>query len=189
MNTIIFGPPGAGKGTQANLLINKYNLTHLSTGDILRNEITAGTKLGLEAKNLMDAGNLVPDEVVIGMIASKLDNSPRSNGFIFDGFPRTAAQAEALDVFLHCKKMSIRATIALEVDEEVLVNRLLSRGKDSGRSDDQDENKIRNRFAEYNKKTAPLIDYYKSQNKFYSIRGEGTVAKISKQLTSLLHSL
>ena len=132
LNLVLFGPPGAGKGTQANLLINKYNLTHLSTGDILRSEISAGTKLGLEAKSLMDAGNLVPDEVVIGMIASKLDNSPRSNGFIFDGFPRTAAQAEALDLFLHCKKMSIRATIALEVDEEVLVNRLLSRGKDSG---------------------------------------------------------
>ena len=188
-NIILFGKPGAGKGTQAVLLRDAFQLVHISTGDLFRYNISNNTSLGALAKSYMDKGDLVPDELTIKMLEAEVDTNPDVGGFIFDGFPRTAAQAEALDVFLHCKKMSIRATIALEVDEEVLVNRLLSRGKDSGRSDDQDENKIRNRFAEYNKKTAPLIDYYKSQNKFYSIRGEGTVAKISKQLTSLLHSL
>ena len=188
-NIILVGKPGAGKGTQAALLRDAFQLVHISTGDLFRYNIGNNTSLGALAKSYMDQGDLVPDEVTIKMLEAEVDANPDAGGFIFDGFPRTAKQAEALDEFLHGKKMSIQATIALEVDEEVLVNRLLSRGKDSGRSDDQDENKIRNRFAEYNKKTAPLIDYYKSQNKFYSIRGEGTVAKISKQLTSLLHSL
>ena len=138
LNLVLFGPPGAGKGTQANLLINKYNLTHLSTGDILRSEITAGTKLGLEAKSLMDAGNLVPDEVVIGMIASKLDNSSRSNGFIFDGFPRTSAQAKALDNLLEEKNTSINIILSLKVEDSELIKRLLNRGKDSGRGSGRD---------------------------------------------------
>ena len=186
---ILFGKPGAGKGTQAALLRDTFQLVHISTGDLFRYNISHNTSLGALAKSYMDKGDLVPDEVTIKMLEAEVDANPDVGGFIFDGFPRTAAQAKALDAFLQGKNMSIRATIALEVDEEVLVSRLLSRGKDSGRSDDQDEDKIRNRFAEYNKKTAPLIDYYKAQNKFYSIGGEGTVAEISEQLTSLLHSL
>jgi adenylate kinase len=188
-NIILFGKPGAGKGTQAALLRDAFQLIHISTGDLFRYNISNNTSLGALAKSYMDKGDLVPDEVTIKMLEAEVDANPDVGGFIFDGFPRTAAQAEALDVFLEDKNMSIRATIALEVDEEVLVSRLLNRGKDSGRSDDQDEGKIRNRFAEYNKKTAPLIDYYKTQNKFYGIGGEGTVAEIFEQLTSLLHSL
>ena len=188
-NIILFGKPGAGKGTQAALLRDAFQLVHISTGDLFRYNISNNTSLGALAKSYMDKGDLVPDEVTIKMLEAEVDTNADVGGFIFDGFPRTAAQAEALDVFLQSKNMSIRATIALEVDEEMLVNRLLSRGKDSGRSDDQDEDKIRNRFAEYNKKTAPLIDYYKAQNKFYSILGEGTVAEISEKLTCLLHLL
>jgi adenylate kinase len=188
-NIILFGKPGAGKGTQAALLRDAFQLIHISTGDLFRYNMSNNTSLGALAKSYMDKGDLVPDEVTIKMLEAEVDANPDVGGFIFDGFPRTAAQAEALDVFLEDKNMSIRATIALEVDEEVLVSRLLNRGKDSGRSDDQDEGKIRNRFAEYNKKTAPLIDYYKTQNKFYGIGGEGAVAEIFEQLTSLLHSL
>ena len=188
-NIILFGKPGAGKGTQAALLRDTFQLVHISTGDLFRYNISNNTSLGTLAMSYMDKGDLVPDEVTIKMLEAEVDANPEVGGFIFDGFPRTAAQAEALDVFLDGKNLSIRATIALEVDEEMLISRLLNRGKDSGRSDDQDEDKIRNRFAEYNKKTAPLIDYYKAQNKLYSIGGEGTVAEISEQLTSLLHSL
>jgi len=137
----------------------------------------------------MDQGDLVPDEVTIKMLEAEVDANPDAGGFIFDGFPRTAKQAEALDDFLHGKDMSVHATIGLEVDEEVLIKRLLNRGKDSGRADDQDEEKIRNRFEEYNNKTAPLINYYKAQNKFHSITGVGTVTEISEQLIALLDSL
>ena len=139
LNLVLFGPPGAGKGTQSNLLIDKYNLVHLSTGDILRSEIAVGTTLGLEAKTLMDRGDLVPDEVVIGMISSKLDNNPDVNGFVFDGFPRTTAQAEALDALLVDKGTSISAMLSLKVEDKELIKRLLERGKDSGRADDQNE--------------------------------------------------
>ena len=186
LNLVLFGPPGAGKGTQSNLLIDKYNLVHLSTGDILRGEISEGTALGLEAKTLMDRGDLVPDEVVIGMISSKLDNNPDANGFIFDGFPRTSTQAQILDDFLNSKNMSISMTIALEVDENLLIDRLINRGKDSGRTDDQDKSKIQNRFDEYNKKTAPLIDYYKSQNKFFEIDGIGEINDISNRIFDVI---
>ena len=189
LNLVLFGPPGAGKGTQANLLINKYNLTHLSTGDILRSEITAGTKLGLEAKSLMDAGNLVPDEVVIGMIASKLDNNSTSNGFIFDGFPRTTAQAKALDDLLERKNTSINIMVSLKVEDSELIKRLLNRGKNSGRSDDQDENIISNRIHEYNNKTAPLKDYYSTQNKLREIDGIGSVQEIALNLNQVIESL
>ena len=188
-NIILFGKPGAGKGTQASLLRDAFQLVHISTGDLFRYNIGNNTSLGALAKSYMDQGDLVPDEVTIKMLEAEVDANPNTGGFIFDGFPRTAKQAEALDQFLHGKEMSIQATIALEVDEEVLIKRLLNRGKDSGRADDQDEEKIRNRFAEYNKKTAPLIDYYEAQNKFYSILGEGTVAEISEKLNSLLYLL
>ena len=189
LNLVLFGPPGAGKGTQSNLLIEKYSLIHLSTGDILRGEISAGTVLGLEAKILMDRGDLVPDEVVIGMISSKLDNNPSANGFIFDGFPRTSAQAEALDNLLEEKRTSISAMISLKVEDEELIKRLLSRGKDSGRADDQDESIIANRINEYNNKTAPLKEYYSAQNKLSEIEGDGTVEDIAEKLNDVIDTL
>ena len=189
LNIVLFGPPGAGKGTQANLLIEKYNLVHLSTGDILRGEITAGTKLGLEAKSLMDRGDLVPDEVVIGMISSKLDNNPDANGFIFDGFPRTAAQATTLDNLLEEKGTSISAMLSLKVEDEELIRRLLSRGEDSGRADDKNESIIANRINEYNNKTAPLKDFYASQNKLSEIEGLGSVEDIALKLNTVIDSL
>ena len=189
LNLVLFGPPGAGKGTQSNLLIDKYNLVHLSTGDILRGEITEGTALGLEAKTLMDKGDLVPDEVVIGMISSKLDNNPAANGFIFDGFPRTAAQAKALDNLLVEKGTSIAAMLSLKVEDEELIRRLLSRGQDSGRVDDQNESIIANRINEYNNKTAPLKDFYSAQNKLSEIEGVGSVEEIANKLNAVINTL
>ena len=186
LNIVLFGPPGAGKGTQANLLIDKYNLVHLSTGDILRSEITEGTKLGLEAKNIMDAGNLVPDEVVIGMISTKLDNNTNAQGFIFDGFPRTAAQAKALDNLLQEKETSINVMLSLKVKDEELIKRLLNRGINSGRADDQNESIIANRINEYNKKTAPLKDYYSSQGKLNEIDGIGSIEEIAEKLNKVI---
>lgn len=177
-NIILFGPPGSGKGTQSENLIAKYNLKHLSTGDILRSEIAAGTPLGLEAKKLMDAGQLVPDEVVVGMISSALDANPQVKGFLFDGFPRTTAQAEALDKLLKLKGTEIGVVLALEVSDEELVKRLLNRGLTSGRSDDNNEAVIRNRIVEYKNKTAVVADYYKPFNKVKNIKGEGTLDEI-----------
>lgn len=182
LNVVLFGPPGSGKGTQSTTLIEKYNLVHLSTGDILRGEIAGQTPLGLEAKKKMDKGELVPDEVVIGMISNKLDANPKANGFIFDGFPRTTAQAEALDKLLTQKGTSITVMLALDVEKEELVNRLLNRGKDSGRADDQNIDVIENRIAVYNKETSIVTEYYKKQNKFQSIPGMGTVAEIFDRL-------
>ena len=189
MNIVLFGPPGAGKGTQSNRLIDKYNLVHLSTGDILRGEITAGTALGLEAKALMDRGDLVPDEVVIGMISSKLDNNPNANGFIFDGFPRTAAQATALDNLLAEKGTAISAMLSLKVEDAELIRRLLERGKNSGRSDDKNEAIIANRINEYNTKTAPLKEYYSAQNKLSEIEGVGSVDEIASKLNQVIDTL
>lgn len=188
-NIILFGKPGAGKGTQADFLKESFGLIHISTGDVFRYNIKNETELGLLAKGFMDNGDLVPDEVTIQMLESEVTKSPDANGFIFDGFPRTTSQAKALDAFLLKNNMAIAATLALEVSEDLLVDRLLSRGKDSGRVDDQDEEKIRNRFAAYNENTAPLIDYYKTQNKFHSINGEGSIASITAQLTSLVEQL
>ena len=182
LNIVLFGPPGAGKGTQSEKLIAKYHLVHLSTGDILRGEIAADTKLGLEAKKLMDAGLLVPDEVVIGMINSKLDQNKNSKGFIFDGFPRTTAQTEALDKLLTEKNTAITLMLALEVDDEELTKRLLLRGKASGRADDQNQEIILNRIKEYNNKTAPLKNYYTAQSKFQSVQGVGTIDEIFENL-------
>ncbi len=189
LNIVLFGPPGAGKGTQSEKLIEKYQLVHLSTGDILRGEIAAGTELGLEAKKLMDEGALVPDEVVIGMISSKLDQNKGVKGFIFDGFPRTTAQAEALDSLLSEKSTSITTMLALEVDTEELTKRLLLRGKDSGRADDQNEEIIRNRISEYNNKTAPLKEYYTAQGKFQSIKGVGTIDEIFADLCTKIDAI
>jgi len=174
----LFGPPGAGKGTQSENLIEKFQLIHLSTGDLLRSEIAQQTELGMQAKLLMDKGELVPDAVVIGMIRSKLEHNQQANGFIFDGFPRTAAQAEALDNLLAEKNTNISCMLALEVDNEELTKRLLLRGKDSGRADDQNEEIIRNRIKEYNNKTAPLKEFYSAQNKFHAVNGIGSIDEI-----------
>ena len=163
-NLILFGPPGSGKGTQSEMLIARYGLKHLSTGDLLRHEISRQTPLGQEAQYFMDKGQLVPDKVVIGMISSALDENPKSRGFLFDGFPRTSAQAAALDKLLELKKAPISVMLALEVSEEELVKRLLKRGETSGRSDDTNEAVIRARIVEYRNKTAVVADYYKKFN-------------------------
>jgi adenylate kinase len=177
-NLILFGPPGSGKGTQSEKLIATYGLKHLSTGDLLRNEIAAKTPLGLEAKSIMDKGQLVPDEVVIGMISSALDANPTVKGFLFDGFPRTSAQAEALDNLLALKEAEINVMLALDVSEEELVKRLLKRGETSGRSDDTNESVIRARITEYHNKTTAVADYYKKFDKVVMVKGEGTVDDI-----------
>jgi adenylate kinase len=186
LNLVLFGPPGAGKGTQSQKLIEKYNLVHLSTGDILRNEIANGTELGLEAKKLMDQGILVPDEVVIGMISNKLDANKDAKGFIFDGFPRTVAQAEALDTLLDSKSTSISGMVALEVNDQELEARLLNRGKESGRPDDANPEVIRKRINEYNTKTAPVANFYKSQAKFVSIDGIGSIETIFDEICKVV---
>ena len=173
INLVLFGKPGAGKGTQASFLKEKYNLKHISTGEVFRYNIKNETELGKLAQSYIDQGDLVPDELTIKMLQDEVDNHPEASGFIFDGFPRTAAQAEALDNFLESKDMQIDATIALEADDEILIERLLERGKESGRSDDQDVSKIRNRFDEYNQKTAPLRAYYEAQGKFHTVDGIG----------------
>lgn len=183
-NLILFGPPGSGKGTQSEKIIEKYKLKHLSTGDLLRSEISAQTPLGLEAKNFMDKGQLVPDEVVIGMISSSLDANSGVAGFLFDGFPRTTAQAEALDKLLKLKGTSISVMLALEVSETELVQRLLNRGKTSGRSDDTNETVIRARIQEYETKTAAVASYYEDFDKVVKIKGEGTIEEIFSNLCS-----
>ena len=181
-NIILFGPPGSGKGTQSERLISKYGLKHLSTGDILRNEIAGKTPLGLAAKSIMDKGQLVPDEVVIEMISAALDNNPGANGFLFDGFPRTTAQAEALDKLLTQKGTQIAGVLALQVSQKELVERLLNRGLTSGRSDDTNEEIISARIAEYEKKTAAVADYYRKYDKVVFVKGEGTIDEIFESL-------
>ena len=187
-NLILFGPPGSGKGTQSEKLIVKYNLKHLSTGDILRREIFEQTALGIEAKKLMDKGFLVPDEVVIGMISSALDANPHAYGFLFDGFPRTSAQAEALDKLLELKKTSITVMLALKVSEEELVKRLLKRGQTSGRVDDNNDAVIRERIIEYHRKTEPVAGHYKKETKVVMVNGEGTVEEIFSALCKEIDS-
>ncbi|WP_431212938.1 adenylate kinase [Puia sp. P3] len=182
-NLILFGPPGSGKGTQSERLISKYGLKHLSTGDLLRSEIAGQTPLGLAAKSFMDKGQLVPDEVVIEMISSALDNNPQAHGFLFDGFPRTTAQAEALDKLLNQKGTSIAIVLALQVSQEELIKRLLNRGLTSGRSDDVNEEIIAARIGEYEKKTAAVADYYKKYDKVVFVHGEGDVDEIFGSLS------
>ncbi|MCJ8209413.1 adenylate kinase [Mucilaginibacter sp. RS28] len=186
LNLVLFGPPGAGKGTQSQNIIEKFGLIHLSTGDLLRSEIANGTALGLEAKKLMDQGLLVPDEVVIGMISNKLDSNKDAKGFIFDGFPRTVAQAEALDTLLESKGSKISCMIALEVNDEELEHRLLLRGQSSGRPDDANPDVIRKRIREYNEKTAPVADFYKAQHKFTSINGIGSIEEIFDSICKVI---
>jgi adenylate kinase len=189
INLVLFGKPGAGKGTQAEFLKSEYNLKHISTGDVFRYNIKNGTELGVLAKSFIDKGDLVPDEVTIKMLQDEVIKNADAKGFIFDGFPRTTAQAEALDAFLDSKDMKINATIALEANDEILIQRLLERGKVSGRADDQDESKIRNRFEEYNLKTAPLISYYEGKNKFFSVNGIGEISEITERLKKVIDTL
>lgn len=187
-NLILFGPPGSGKGTQSEKIVEKFGLIHLSTGNLLRQEIHDKTPLGMEAKNFMDKGQLVPDEVVIGMIDSHLEKHPESKGFLFDGFPRTVAQAEALDKLLSLKKTSISKVLALDVDEDELVKRLLKRGETSGRSDDTNEEVIRRRFSVYKNDTQPVAEYYKQEEKFETVKGIGTVDEIFEAISNCIKS-
>ena len=187
-NFVLFGKPGSGKGTQAEHLSEKYKLYHISTGDLFRKNISHNTNLGLLAQSYMDKGELVPDEVTIKMLENEIKENPQSKGFLFDGFPRTIAQAESLDKFLKSIDMQINATIALDVDEEELISRIIDRGKTSNRSDDQDIEKIQNRFNEYNMKTSTLSKYYKDQKKFFEVDGSGTVDEITKRLFDLIDS-
>ncbi|WP_159800506.1 adenylate kinase [Flavobacterium sp. MK4S-17] len=189
INIVLFGKPGAGKGTQAEFLKTKYNLTHISTGDVFRYNLKNDTELGKQARAYMDRGDLVPDELTIKMLQDEVEKHPDTAGFLFDGFPRTIAQAQALDAFLKSKGWQVTATIALEADDEVLVQRLLERGKTSGRADDQDETLIRNRYQEYNEKTAPLMDYYRAQDKFYAVNGIGSIAEITERLSLVIDKL
>ncbi|SEW09383.1 adenylate kinase [Chitinophaga arvensicola] len=189
VNLILFGPPGSGKGTQSANIIQKYGLIHLSTGDLLRSEIGDKTPLGLEAKKFMDQGQLVPDEVVIGMISSKLEANPEARGFIFDGFPRTTAQAEALDKLLTLKKTAISVVLSLEVPEDALIKRLLNRGLTSGRSDDASEEIVKARIVEYHNKTAPVADHYAKFGKFKKVKGDGTEEEVFELLSKELDEL
>ena len=188
-NIVIFGKPGSGKGTQANFLKEKYSLYHISTGDLFRKNISNKTKLGIEAKSYLDNGDLVPDSVTIKMLENEVLQNKKVKGYIFDGFPRTLAQAKSLDTFLNSINLKINATIALDVDENELITRLLDRGKTTNRSDDQDLEKIQNRFNEYNNKTSILIDFYDKQGKFYSVDGKGSVDDITSRLFDLVESL
>ena len=188
-NIVLFGPPGAGKGTQAEFLKEIYNLVHISTGDVFRFNIKTQTELGLLAKKYMDNGDLVPDEVTINMLKAEVEKNKDANGFIFDGFPRTQSQAEALDEFLAEKGEQINGMVALEVPEDVLITRLLKRGETSGRADDTDEIKIRNRFNEYHTKTAILKDYFEAQNKYYGINGIGSIEDITKRISKVFDTL
>ena len=181
-NLVLFGPPGSGKGTQSSKIIETFHLSHISTGDILRVEVAEESPLGIEAKKFMDQGMLVPDEVVIGMISSKLDENPDAAGFIFDGFPRTVAQAQALDNLLDFKNSPINLVLSLIVSEAELKSRLISRGESSGRSDDNEEI-ILKRIHEYHAKTSPVADYYKSKDKLVEVKGEGSVDEIFNALS------
>ena len=188
-NIVLFGPPGAGKGTQATLLKDKYNLVHISTGDVFRYNIKNETELCVLAKTYMDDGNLVPDQVTIDMLKAEVEKNAEANGFIFDGFPRTESQAKALEAFLAEKGAKINGMVALEVPEDLLVNRLLERGKTSGRTDDTDEEKIRNRFNEYNTKTAILKEFYQEKGTYYGVNGVGSIEEITKSLSAVFDTL
>ena len=186
INLILFGPPGSGKGTQAQFIVDKYELVHISTGDLFRYEMGNDTPLGLKAKEYMAKGELVPDEVTIGMLRNKVEKHPDANGFIFDGFPRTIRQAEALDALLTGMGSEVSGLIALEVDDEEIVKRIKLRGQSSGRADDNDETIIRNRIEVYNNETAPVLDYYKEFDKSHVIDGIGTLDEIFERIGAII---
>ena len=189
LNLILFGPPGAGKGTQSEKILAKYNLKHISTGDLLRAERQAGTELGNQANEFISKGELVPDAVVIGMVKNFMTENHSANGFIFDGFPRTIAQAEALDSMLVDFNTEISIVLGLEVNEDELVKRLLLRGQTSGRADDQNEETIRNRFQEYLNKTLPIQNYYSQKDKYFGVEGIGEIDQIFDSLCAHLDKL
>lgn len=189
LNIVLFGPPGAGKGTQSEKLIEEYNLVHLSTGDIFRANIKGETELGTLAKSYIDKGALVPDEVTIKMLASELDKHDNPKGFIFDGFPRTVAQAGALDEMLKGYNTEVSGMVALEVEEDELVTRLLERGKTSGRADDQNQDTIKNRISVYNSETAPVADYYSEQGKYSGINGVGSIDEIFGKICDAINTI
>lgn len=186
LNVVLFGPPGAGKGTQSEKLIEKYHLNHISTGDLFRKHLGEGTDLGKEARKYMDQGRLVPDEVVIGMVGENIKSNKDVKGFIFDGFPRTVAQAEALDSLLKNNGMVISGMISLEVPEEILKERIRERGKTSGRTDDQDEEKIKTRIQVYLDETLPVADFYKSQGKLSTVHGVGEIDTIFDHISQVM---
>ena len=185
-NLVLFGPPGAGKGTQSEFLVNHYNLVHLSTGDVFRYNIKSGTALGNLAQSYMDQGKLVPDDVTISMLQAEVEKHSEAEGFIFDGFPRTTAQAEALDAFLRSRGDSIETMLSLEVEESELKKRLLARSVTSGRADDADEAVIQKRINVYHAETAPVADFYKALGKFKSINGLGSVEEITNRLVKAI---
>ena len=189
INLVLFGPPGAGKGTQADVLKEKYRLVHISTGEVFRFNMKNDTDLGRLAKQYIEKGQLVPDQVTIDMLNAEVDKNPEANGFIFDGFPRTEAQAESLDQLMQSKDSSISAMIALEVDDQILVDRLLERGKTSGRTDDADEGVIRNRIAVYYDETAVLKNYYLTQDKYFGVDGVGSIDEITDRLSDVIDTL
>lgn len=186
LNIILFGKPGSGKGTQASLIKDKYSLIHISTGDVFRKNMSNNTDLGLLAKGYMEKGELVPDQVTVDMLKDEINNFMPCNGFIFDGFPRTTFQAKELDNLLLEKSLKIDLTIALNVDNNSLIDRLLERGKSSGRADDQSVEKINMRLQEYDNKTKPLIEYYNDQNKFYSVDGIGSLEQITSRIVEVI---
>lgn len=186
---ILFGPPGAGKGTQSQRIIQHFNLLHLATGDLLRSEIMNQTKLGIQAKMFMDKGELVTDELVIEMLEAKLEELPTKNGVVFDGFPRTITQAQALDKMLSLQNQEINALVALTVPHDELLKRLSSRGLTSGRTDDADLKTIEHRLGIYHKKTIPVIEHYNKQNKYFPIEGVGKIDDISTRLIETIESL
>ncbi len=186
LNIIIFGKPGSGKGTQASIIKDKYSLQHISTGDVFRKNMSSKTDLGLLAKGYMDKGELVPDQVTIDMLSHEIDNFLPCKGFIFDGFPRTTFQAKALDNLLLSESQKIDLIIALDVDNTTLTERLLQRGKSSGRADDQSVEKINIRLQEYDNKTKPLVTFYKQQNKFFSVEGIGSLQDITSRIIHVI---
>ena len=185
-NIVLFGPPGAGKGTQSELLIEKYHLIHISTGDLFRKHLSEGTELGTMAKNYMDQGHLVPDEVVIGMVEDKITSNGAGEGYIFDGFPRTVQQAESLDIMLEKNQKNIRAMLMLEVPKDELIARISNRGKTSGRTDDQDLEKINTRITVYENETLPVATFYSDQGKLHQIEGVGDVKEIFERLCAII---
>jgi adenylate kinase len=189
INLILFGPPGSGKGTQAEKLVQKYRLVHISTGDLFRYEMSHNTPLGQKAKEYIAQGGLVPDEVTIGMLRNKVEAHPRSAGFIFDGFPRTIPQAQALDALLREKNTAVSALIALQVDDREIVERIRQRGATSGRTDDNDEQVIRNRIAVYKNETSPVYDYYDRQGVSHRVNGIGSILAIFRRLCKIINKL